>query len=152
MPDHSHDHVQEYPHAAERLETIETLADALEDVLFDAIKDYADDHLLVSNGQVYHAALSLAEGCEERIIGYIARPTGEDPLLSSHLAMLKALDEDQMGRFGLGAKALLDTLHAAAVQFLDDHEDACFCVLHQGTRGLVHRVGLHLNGLYTEAP
>jgi hypothetical protein len=81
---------------------------------------------------------------ERRIIGYAVRPTGEDLVLNAHLDMVDALEEDERETFERETKALFDALHTAIVHFLEDQPQACLCVVHQGTRGLVHVASLHL--------
>jgi hypothetical protein len=105
---------------------------------------YTVDHLGTTFIVVYEAVRSLAVAYERRIIGYAVRPTGEDQVLNAHLDMVDALEGDEQETFQRESKALFDVLHTAVVQFLEDQPQSCLCVVHQGTRGLVHDVSLNL--------
>jgi hypothetical protein len=143
MPNHTCDHDTDHPHEADRLEEIETLADELEEALYDTINSYAETHPGTTFSVVYQAVISLAQAYERRIIGYAVRPTCEDLVLNAHLEMVEALYGDERETFALESKALFDVLHTAIVHFLEDQPQACLCVVHQGTRGLVHTVSLN---------
>jgi hypothetical protein len=132
------------PHSAARLEEIETLADDLEKALYATIESYAETHPGTTFCVVYEAARSMALAYERRIIGYDARPTGEDLVLNAHLDMVEALEGDELETFDRQTKALFDVLHTAVVQFGKDHRRSCLCVVHQGTRGLVYDVSVSL--------
>jgi hypothetical protein len=127
-----------------RLDEIETLADDLEDALYTAINAFATDHPGLAFNVVYEAVRSLAIAYEKRIIGYDLHPTGEDPVLNAHLDVIEALDSGDRQTFQQQTKALFDSLHKATLQFGKEHPTSCLCVVHQGTRGLVHTVSLNL--------
>jgi hypothetical protein len=79
---------------------------------------------------------------EQRILGYIMRPTGEDQILNDHLEIIGDLDGRKLKAYEHDVKTLFDLLHVTLVAFGKEHAHSCLCVVHQGTRGLAHRVAL----------
>jgi hypothetical protein len=47
MPHYTCEHANDHPHAADRLDEIETLADALEDALYNAINAYTANRVKI---------------------------------------------------------------------------------------------------------